>query len=161
MFTSQIYHDIISNSENLNGFIYYKGFIYVQQRLAHLHILEVHHDFPPIGHSKTNKIVELISKDFRWEWKCGNLWRNSFTFVIHMHEQKHHIIDHMDYYNHFQFLKVCDHFFLSSHIYKLHGFVPNLCEIYYFIGSFCLNMNVMHYLNVTVMCTTFMCKQHK
>jgi hypothetical protein len=67
MFTSQIYHDIISNSENLNGFIYYKGFIYVQQRLAHLHILEVHHDFPPIGHSKTNKIVELISKDFRWE----------------------------------------------------------------------------------------------
>ncbi len=67
MFTSQIYHDIIGNFENFNGFIYYKGFIDVQQRLTQLHILEVHHDFPPIGHSKINKTIELISKDFWWE----------------------------------------------------------------------------------------------
>jgi hypothetical protein len=42
-----------------------------------------------------------------------------------------------------------------SQIYKLHGFIPNLCKIYYFIGSYCLNMNVVHYLNTKVMCMTF------
>jgi hypothetical protein len=49
----------------------------------------------------------------------------------------------------------------SSEIYKLHGFVPDPCEIYYFIGSYWLNMNVMHYLNTKVMCTIFVCKQHE
>jgi hypothetical protein len=48
----------------------------------------------------------------------------------------------------------------SSQIYKLHKFIPNLCEICYFIGSYCLNMNVMHYLNTKVMCMTFVCEQH-
>ncbi len=30
-----------------------------------------------------------------------------------------------------------------------------------FMGLYCLNMNVMHYLNMEVMCITFVCKQHK
>jgi len=46
---------------------------------------------------------------------------------------------------------------IKSQIYKLHGFVPNPCKIYYFIGSYCLNMNVVHYLNTKVMCMTFVC----
>jgi hypothetical protein len=48
--------------------------------------------------------------------------------------------------------------FTSSQIYRLHGFVPNLCEICYFIGLYNLNMNVMHYLNTKVVCMTLMCK---
>jgi hypothetical protein len=48
-----------------------------------------------------------------------------------------------------------------SQIYKLHGFIPNPCENCYFMGSYSLNMNVMHYLNMEVMCTTFVCKQHE
>ncbi len=50
--------------------------------------------------------------------------------------------------------------FLTSQIYMLHGFVPNPREICYFMGSHCLNMNVMHCLNTKVMCTTFVCKQY-
>jgi len=50
--------------------------------------------------------------------------------------------------------------FLTSQIYMLHGFVPNTCEICYFMGSYCINMNVMHCLNTKVMCTTFVCKQY-
>jgi hypothetical protein len=42
-----------------------------------------------------------------------------------------------------------------------HEFVPNLCKVYYFISSYCLNTNVMHYLSMEVMCTTFVCKQHE
>jgi hypothetical protein len=49
----------------------------------------------------------------------------------------------------------------TSQIYKLHGFVPNLCEICYFMGSYRLHINVMHYLNMEVVCMTFVCKQHK
>jgi hypothetical protein len=49
----------------------------------------------------------------------------------------------------------------SSKIYKLHGIIPNPCEICYFIGSYWLNMNVVHYLNTKVMCTIFVCKQHE
>jgi hypothetical protein len=50
----------------------------------------------------------------------------------------------------------------TSQIYMLHGFIPNPCEIYYFMGSYYLNMVVVHYLNMeVVMCTTFICKQHK
>ncbi len=45
----------------------------------------------------------------------------------------------------------------SSQIYRPHGFVPNPCEICYFMGLYCLNMNVMHDSNTKVMCTTFMC----
>jgi hypothetical protein len=41
----------------------------------------------------------------------------------------------------------------ASKIYKLHGFIPNLCEIYYFISSY--------WLNTKVECTIFVCKQHK
>ncbi len=29
-------------------------------------------------------------------------------------------------------------------------FIPNLCKIYHFISSYCLNMNVMHYLLLCV-----------
>jgi hypothetical protein len=29
----------------------------------------------------------------------------------------------------------------------LHRFIPNLCEICYFIGLYCLHTNDMHYLN--------------
>jgi len=50
--------------------------------------------------------------------------------------------------------------FLTSQIYMLHGFIPNPCEICYFMGSYCLNMNVMHCLNTKVMCMTFVCKQY-
>jgi len=50
--------------------------------------------------------------------------------------------------------------FLTSQIYMLRGFVPNPCEICYFMGSYCLNMNVMHCLNTKVMCRTFVCKQY-
>jgi len=39
--------------------------------------------------------------------------------------------------------------------------IPNPCEIYYFIGLYYLNMNVMHYLNTEVMWISFLCKQHK
>jgi hypothetical protein len=46
----------------------------------------------------------------------------------------------------------------TSQIYRLHGFISNPCEICYFIGSYCLNMNVMHYLNMEVMCMIFVCK---
>jgi hypothetical protein len=49
----------------------------------------------------------------------------------------------------------------TSQIYKLHGFVPNPCEINYFISSYYLNMNAMHYLDTEVVCTIFVCKQHK
>jgi hypothetical protein len=49
----------------------------------------------------------------------------------------------------------------TSQIYKLYGFVPNSCKIYYFISLYWLNMNVMHYLNMKVVCTIFMCKQHE
>jgi hypothetical protein len=49
----------------------------------------------------------------------------------------------------------------SSQIYKLHGFIPNMCKIYYFISSYWLNTNVVHYLNTEDMCTIFMCKQHE
>jgi hypothetical protein len=35
----------------------------------------------------------------------------------------------------------------TSQSYKLHGFIPNSCETYYFIGLYILNTNVMHYLN--------------
>ncbi len=41
----------------------------------------------------------------------------------------------------------------SSQIYRFHGFIPNLCEISYFMGLYCLNMKVL--------CTTFVCKQHE
>jgi len=41
----------------------------------------------------------------------------------------------------------------ASQIYKLHGFVPNPCEICYFVGSYWLNTNVVHYLNMKVECT--------
>jgi len=47
---------------------------------------------------------------------------------------------------------------IPSQMYKLHGFVPNLCEIYYFMGSYHLHTNVMHYLNTEVVCMTFVCK---
>ncbi len=47
---------------------------------------------------------------------------------------------------------------MASQIYKLHGFVPNPCKIYYFMGSYCLHTNVIHYLNIKVVCMTFMCK---
>jgi hypothetical protein len=49
----------------------------------------------------------------------------------------------------------------TSQIYKLHGFVSNPCEICYFMGSYHLNMNVMHYLNTKDECTIFMCKQYE
>jgi hypothetical protein len=39
---------------------------------------------------------------------------------------------------------------------KFHGFVLNLCEIYYFMDLYCLNMNVVHYLNTKIMCMIFM-----
>jgi hypothetical protein len=42
-----------------------------------------------------------------------------------------------------------------SQIYRLHGFIPNLCKIYYFIGSHCLNM--MSCANNT----TFVSKQYR
>jgi hypothetical protein len=48
---------------------------------------------------------------------------------------------------------------LTSQIYKLHGFIPNLCEIYCFMGLCHLHTNVMHYLNTKIMCTTFVCKK--
>jgi hypothetical protein len=50
--------------------------------------------------------------------------------------------------------------FLISQIYILDGFVPNPCEICYSMGSYCLNMNVMHCINTKIMCTTFVCKQY-
>jgi hypothetical protein len=46
----------------------------------------------------------------------------------------------------------------TSQIYKLHGFIPNPCEIYYFMGLYHLHTNVMHYLSMEVVCTTFVCK---
>ncbi len=49
----------------------------------------------------------------------------------------------------------------TSQIYKLHGFVLDLCEIYYFMGSYWLNMTIMDYLNMEVMCMIFMYKQHE
>jgi hypothetical protein len=61
----------------------------------------------------------------------------------------------------FHFLKVLIDVILESipsQMYKLHGFVPNLCEIYYFMGSYHLHTNVMHYLNTEVVCMTFVCK---
>jgi hypothetical protein len=50
---------------------------------------------------------------------------------------------------------------ITSQIYRLHGLVPNPCEICYFIGLYYLNMNVVHYLNSEVVCTIFMCKQNE
>jgi hypothetical protein len=50
---------------------------------------------------------------------------------------------------------------ITSQNYRLHGFVTNLCEIYYFRGSYHLHTNVMHYLNMEVVCLTFVCKQYK
>jgi hypothetical protein len=38
------------------------------------------------------------------------------------------------------------HVWHASQIYKFHGFIPNLCKIYYFICSYCLNTNGAHYL---------------
>ncbi len=57
---------------------------------------------------------------------------------------------------------VCSRLRLSSsqQIYKFHGFISNLCEIFYFIYLYCLNKNVVHYVNTKIMCTTFMRKQH-
>jgi hypothetical protein len=49
----------------------------------------------------------------------------------------------------------------ASQIYMLHGFVPNPCEICYFMGLYHLHMNAMHYLNKKVMCMTFVCKQYE
>jgi len=49
----------------------------------------------------------------------------------------------------------------TSQIYRFHGFIPNLCEICYFMGLYCLYMNVMHYLNMEVVYTTIVCKQYK
>jgi hypothetical protein len=46
----------------------------------------------------------------------------------------------------------------TSQMYKIHGSIPNMCEIYYFMALYNLNMNVMHYLNMEVLCITFMCK---
>jgi len=49
----------------------------------------------------------------------------------------------------------------TSQIYRLHGFIPNQCKIYYFMGSYCLHTNVMHYVNMKVICVTFVCKQYE
>ncbi len=46
----------------------------------------------------------------------------------------------------------------TSQIYRLHGFIPNLCEINYFMGLYNLNTNVMHDLNTKVMWMTFLYK---
>jgi len=46
----------------------------------------------------------------------------------------------------------------ASQIYRLCGFIPNLCVICYFIGSYCLNMNVVHYLNTEVVATPLWAK---
>jgi hypothetical protein len=46
-------------------------------------------------------------------------------------------------------------------MYRFHGFISNSCKIYYFIGLYCLNTNVMHYFNTEVVCMTFVCKQHE
>jgi len=48
----------------------------------------------------------------------------------------------------------------STQIYRPYGFLSNLCEICYFMGVYCLNMNVIHYFNMKVVCTTFVCIQH-
>jgi len=48
----------------------------------------------------------------------------------------------------------------TSQIYKFHGFIPNLCEICYFISSYCFNTNIMHYFKTEVVCMIFVCKQH-
>jgi hypothetical protein len=40
---------------------------------------------------------------------------------------------------------------ITSQIYWLYKFIPNSWEICYFIGSYHLHMNVMHYLNMKVM----------
>jgi hypothetical protein len=48
----------------------------------------------------------------------------------------------------------------STQIYRPHGFLSDLCEICYFMGAYCLNMNVIHYstlFNMKVVCTTFVC----
>jgi hypothetical protein len=50
---------------------------------------------------------------------------------------------------------------LTSQVYRLHEFVSNPCEIYYFMGSYHLHTNVMHYLNTKFVCMTFMCKQYE
>jgi imidazoleglycerol phosphate synthase glutamine amidotransferase subunit HisH len=34
----------------------------------------------------------------------------------------------------------------SSHIYWLHGFIPNPCKNFYFIGSYGIDMDVIHLL---------------
>ncbi len=54
-------------------------------------------------------------------------------------------------------------FFLlpTSQIYRLHGFVSNSCKIYYFMVSYHLNTNVVHYLNSEVMCMIIVYKQHE
>ncbi len=49
----------------------------------------------------------------------------------------------------------------TSQIYRFHGFISNSCEICYFISLCYLNTNVMHYLNLKIVCTIFMCKQHE
>jgi hypothetical protein len=48
----------------------------------------------------------------------------------------------------------------TSQIYMLHGFIPNLHEICYFMNSYHLHINVMHYLNIEVMCMSFVSKQY-
>jgi len=53
------------------------------------------------------------------------------------------------------------HWIPSSQIYRFHRFVSNLCKICYFMGSYHLHMNVMHYLNMKVMCRTFVYKQYE
>jgi hypothetical protein len=46
-------------------------------------------------------------------------------------------------------------------MYRFNGFVSNSSEICYFIDLYCLNTNVMHYLNKEVVCIIFVCKQHE
>ncbi len=49
----------------------------------------------------------------------------------------------------------------TSKFYKFHGFIPNMCKVCYFMGLYCLHANLMHYLNIEVMCMTFLSKQYK
>jgi len=53
------------------------------------------------------------------------------------------------------------HTIYNSQIYRLHGFISNPCKIYYFMGSYYLHTNVIHYLNTKVSSTTFVSKQYE
>lgn len=55
-------------------------------------------------------------------------------------------------------LIVC-HFY--HHKFKIFMGSFEICEICYFTGLYCVNTNVVHYLNTKVVCVIFMCKQHK